>query len=55
LVDKRFASIDVETGIRSIVANKNKDNWKKIGLYLSKYKYKWIELVKKYDDETVAN
>jgi hypothetical protein len=55
LVDKTLRSANPETGIRRIVANKNKVKLQKIGLYLSKYEEKWRRLVKKHRDETVTN
>jgi hypothetical protein len=54
LADKRFTSIDPEIRIRGIIANVSKDNWQKIGLYVSRYKEKWETLVKEYEDETVC-
>jgi hypothetical protein len=41
-----------ETVIRRIAADKNKDNWNTIGIYLSKYKDKLERSVKKCDDKT---
>jgi hypothetical protein len=49
-VDRRFASIVPETGIRRIFTNKNKYNWQN-RLYLSRNKRKWRMLAKKYKDE----
>jgi hypothetical protein len=37
-VDTICTRVDPETGIMIIVANRNKDNWHKFGLYLRKYR-----------------
>jgi hypothetical protein len=50
LVDKSFRSIEPEIEIR-IVTNKDNNKLQKIGLYLSKYKEKWIRSVWKYEEE----
>jgi hypothetical protein len=51
LVDKRFTSIELETGIRRIATSKDTDKLLQSGLYLSKYKDKWERAVTKYDEE----
>jgi hypothetical protein len=49
LVDKRFTSIEPETGMR-IATIKDNDKLQKFGLYLSMYKEKWKRAVMKYDE-----
>jgi hypothetical protein len=51
LVDKRFTNIEPQIGIRRITTNKDNDKLQKVGLYLSKYKEKWIRLVMKNEEE----
>jgi hypothetical protein len=51
LVDKRFTSIELETGMRRIATKKDNDNLRKVWLYLSKYKEKWERSVMKYEEE----
>jgi uncharacterized protein YprB with RNaseH-like and TPR domain len=51
LVDKRFTSIEPETGIRRIATIKDNDKMQKVGLYLSKYREKWKRSVMKYEEE----
>jgi hypothetical protein len=52
LVDKRLISTVEEIGIISIVVKKNKDNWQKTGLCLSKYDDNCGKVVKKNEIET---
>jgi hypothetical protein len=51
LVDKRFASVDPEIGIRRVATNKDKDKFKKYGLYLNMYKEKWKRAVIKHEED----
>jgi hypothetical protein len=51
LVDKRFTSIEPETGIRRVATSKDNDKLQKCGIYLSMYKEKWKRAVMKYDEE----
>jgi hypothetical protein len=51
LVDKRFTSIEPETGMRRIATIKDNDKLQKVGLYLSKYKEKWKRSVMKCEEE----
>jgi hypothetical protein len=51
LVDKRSTSIEQEIRMRRIATIKDNDKLQKVGLYLSKYKYKWKRSVMKYEEE----
>jgi hypothetical protein len=49
LVDKRFTSIEPETGMIRTVTIKDNDKLQKVGLSLSKYKENWKRSVMKYE------
>jgi hypothetical protein len=51
LVYERFASIELEIGIRRVATNKDNDKVQKFGLYLNMYKEKWKRAVMKCDEE----
>jgi hypothetical protein len=51
LVDKRFTSVNPETGIRRVATSKDNDKLQKFGLYLNMYKEKWKRAVIKYEEE----
>jgi hypothetical protein len=51
LVDKRFTSVDHETGIRRVATNKDKVKLQKFGLYLNIYKEKWKRAVIKHEED----
>jgi hypothetical protein len=50
-VDKRFTSIEPETGMRRIATIKDNDKLQKVGLYLSKCKEKLKRSVMNYEEE----
>jgi hypothetical protein len=51
LVDKRFTSVDPETGIRRVATSKDKDKLQKFGLHLNMYKEKWKRAVIKREED----
>jgi hypothetical protein len=51
LVDKRFTSVDPETGIRRVATNNDKYKLQKFGLYLNMYKEKWKRAVIKPEED----
>jgi hypothetical protein len=51
LVDKRVTSVDPEIGIRRVATNKDKNKFKKFGIYLNKYKEKWKRAVMKQEED----
>lgn len=52
LMDKRFTSTALETGIRKIISNKNKDMWPKQGYVYNNTKTNGIRFARKYEDKT---
>jgi hypothetical protein len=49
-LERKFAGIHPEIGIKKIASNKTKDNWTKTAQYLIKYIQKLERAVKKSDE-----
>jgi hypothetical protein len=54
-MDYRIKNTDTEIGTGRRVGCKSKEQWKKIIICLTKYKGKWVKMVRKHDNEAQIN
>jgi hypothetical protein len=51
ILAKKFRNVYSETGIRSMVKFKNKEQWQMIGMYVTKREEIWERMIRKSESE----